>query len=108
MRGVTGERSVLIIFDRNYVSLEFLNYLEGCGIKYLIRLHKGDYKAETGKMEGEEVWGGRRRADNKCEGRDRGTGDTGTVPGEVGDREEIPHVEEQQVYMWSRIFWRRW
>ncbi|MDR1316751.1 MAG: transposase [Spirochaetales bacterium] len=42
MREALGERSVLIICDRNYVSLEFLNYLENAGVKYLIRLHKGD------------------------------------------------------------------
>jgi hypothetical protein len=40
----------LIICDRNYVSLEFMNYLEKAGIKYLIRLHSGDYKAEVAGM----------------------------------------------------------
>jgi hypothetical protein len=52
MREAIGERPVLIICDRNYVSLEFMNYLEAAGIKYLIRLHKRDYKAEKRGMEG--------------------------------------------------------
>jgi hypothetical protein len=54
MREAVGERPVRIIFDRNYVSLDFLNYLEGAGVKYLIRLHKGDYKAEVERMTGED------------------------------------------------------
>jgi hypothetical protein len=51
---IVGERPVLILFDRNYVSLEFIDYLEGEGIPYLMRLHKGDYKAEVAGMGGEE------------------------------------------------------
>jgi hypothetical protein len=48
MREGIGERPVLILYDRNYVSLEFLNYLEDAGEKHLIRLHKSDYQAEVG------------------------------------------------------------
>jgi hypothetical protein len=54
MKGVMGDQPVLIIFDRNYVSLEFIDYVEGAGVKYLIRLHQGDYKAEVAGMEGED------------------------------------------------------
>jgi len=38
------------MFDRNYVSLEFMDFLEKSGIKYLIRLHSGDFKAEREAM----------------------------------------------------------
>jgi len=46
LKEITGERPVLIMFDRNYESLEFMDFLEQKGIKYLIRLHKGNYEAE--------------------------------------------------------------
>jgi hypothetical protein len=55
VRQIVGERPVLIVFDRNYVSLEFIDYLEQMGIKYLMRLHKGDYKAEVAGREGQEA-----------------------------------------------------
>jgi hypothetical protein len=54
MREGLGERPVLIICDRNYVSLEFMNYMEMARVHYLIRLHKGDYKGEVGGMKGED------------------------------------------------------
>jgi hypothetical protein len=54
MRAATGERPVLVIYDRNYVSLEFMNYLEAAGVKYLMRLHKSNYKAEVAGMTGED------------------------------------------------------
>jgi hypothetical protein len=50
LRKIVGKLPTLIIFDRNYVSLEFMNYLEKRGIKYLIRLHSGDYKTEVAGM----------------------------------------------------------
>ena len=50
LKAITRERSVLIIFDRNYESLEFVDFLEQEGIKYLIRLHKGNYEAEKAQM----------------------------------------------------------
>jgi len=50
LKEITGERSVLIMFDRNYESLEFMDFLEQKGIKYLIRLYKGNYEAEKSRM----------------------------------------------------------
>ena len=54
MKEITGGRPVLIIFDRNYASLEFADFLEKSGVKYLIRLHKGDYEAERTGMRGND------------------------------------------------------
>jgi hypothetical protein len=50
LKKIAGELPTLIIFDRNYVSLEFMNYLEKMGIKYLIRLRSGNYKTEVAGM----------------------------------------------------------
>jgi len=57
MKEITGDKSVLIMFDRNYASLEFMSFLEKSGVKYLIRLHEKNFKAEREKMKGadEEV-----------------------------------------------------
>jgi hypothetical protein len=52
LKGITGNRPVLIMFDRNYASLEFVDFLEESGVKYLIRLHSTDYKAEAAQMHG--------------------------------------------------------
>ena len=49
---ILGERPVLVLFDRNYVSLEFMDILEKKGIKYLMRLRSSDYKAEAAGMQG--------------------------------------------------------
>ena len=38
MQHIIGEEPVLIVFDRNYVSLECMMYLEQTGGKYLFRL----------------------------------------------------------------------
>jgi hypothetical protein len=54
IKEITGEKPVLIVFDRNYVSLEFLHYLEENGVKYLIRLDKWKYKAEVSGMKGRD------------------------------------------------------
>jgi hypothetical protein len=54
VREIVGSRPVLIIFDRNYASLEFIDYLEKAGLNYLIRLPKGNYKAEVGGMGSED------------------------------------------------------
>ena len=54
LKEIAGERPVLIMFDRNYASLEFMDTLERAGVKYLIRLHEKDYKAERARMEGED------------------------------------------------------
>jgi IS4 transposase len=56
IREILGDRPVLLIFDRNYGSLEFINYAEKAGINYLIRLRKGNYKAEVEGMEGRDEW----------------------------------------------------
>ena len=52
VKQISGERPLLILFDRNYASLEFMDYLERAGIKYLIRVQSNAYKAELGQMEG--------------------------------------------------------
>ena len=54
LKRILGGRPVLILFDRNYVSLEFLDVLEKKGIKYLMRLQSGAYKAEVAGMQGED------------------------------------------------------
>jgi hypothetical protein len=54
VKAITGERPVLFIYDRNYVSVEFIDYLEKMGVKYLIRLKKGNYKQEMAGMESED------------------------------------------------------
>ena len=50
LKAIAGEKPVLIMFDRNYESLEFMDFMEREGIKYLIRLHKGNYEAEKAQM----------------------------------------------------------
>jgi len=50
LKEIIGERPVLIMFDRNYASLEFVDFLEKSMVKFLIRLHKGDYQAEHARM----------------------------------------------------------
>ena len=57
LKETVGDRPVLILFDRNYASLEFVDFLEKSGVNYLIRLHKANYKAERAGMKGadEEV-----------------------------------------------------
>ena len=50
LKGIAGERPALIMFDRNYASLEFADFLEKSGVKYLIRLRKGNYAAEQAGM----------------------------------------------------------
>jgi hypothetical protein len=57
LKEIIGEQPVIIMFDRNYESLEFMDFLDRKGIKYLIRLHKGNYEAEKAQMRGadEEV-----------------------------------------------------
>ena len=50
LKETVTERPVLIMFDRNYASLEFVHFLEKSGVKYLIRLHERDFKAERAQM----------------------------------------------------------
>ena len=42
---------VLILFDRGYPSIEFIDYLEAEGIQYLFRLSSNDYKKEREDMD---------------------------------------------------------
>jgi hypothetical protein len=51
LKEVVGDRPVLIMFDRNYASIEFMDFLEKAGIKYLIRLRSIDYKTERAGMQ---------------------------------------------------------
>jgi len=51
LKEVVGEQPVIIMFDRGYLSIEFMEFLEKAGIKYLMRLPKGSYKAEIAGME---------------------------------------------------------
>ena len=46
LRETIGNRPALLMFDRNYSSLEFVDFLEKSGVKYLIRLHSTDFSAE--------------------------------------------------------------
>jgi hypothetical protein len=50
LKEIVGDRPTLIMFDRNYESLEFMDFLEKAGVKYLIRLHKGNYETEKARM----------------------------------------------------------
>ena len=54
LKEIVGERPVVIMFDRNYASLEFVDFLEKSGVKYLIRLHNGDYTAERAGMKSDD------------------------------------------------------
>jgi hypothetical protein len=38
LKEIVGDCPALIMFDRNYASLEFVDFLEESGVKYLIRL----------------------------------------------------------------------
>jgi hypothetical protein len=54
LKEITGGKPVLIVFDRYYASLEFLDILEKAGIKYLVRVQKGRYNTEFRQMQGED------------------------------------------------------
>ena len=47
---VVGDSSVLLIFDRGYPSIEFIDYLQEQGFMYLFRLSSNDYKQERERM----------------------------------------------------------
>jgi len=48
------KKTVLIIMDRGYPSIEFIHFLEKQGINYLIRLSSNDYKKERENTEKED------------------------------------------------------
>ena len=56
LRETIGDRSVLLMFDRNYLSLEFADFLEKSGVKYLIWLHSVDFSAERTGMSKKDEW----------------------------------------------------
>lgn len=41
---------ILVIFDRSYPAVDFVDYLESQGIRYLFRLFSNDYIAERTRM----------------------------------------------------------
>jgi hypothetical protein len=50
VREIIGERKAIMLFDRNYPSLEFLQFIRGKGFSYIIRLRSTDYKAERTRL----------------------------------------------------------
>jgi IS4 transposase len=54
VKSITEERPLLVIFDRGYPSIEFINFLEKSGISYLIRLSKTIYRKERNAMLSED------------------------------------------------------
>lgn len=44
------KQPILVIFDRGYPAIEFVDFLESQEIHYLFRLSSNDYKAERAKM----------------------------------------------------------
>ena len=56
LKETIGERKALVLFDRLYGALEFINFLEEQGVKYIIRLQAGRYKAEVSGMRRKDEW----------------------------------------------------
>jgi hypothetical protein len=54
VKKIIGEQPALIIFDRGYPSLEFINFLEKHGINYLIRLKSSNYRKERNNKESDD------------------------------------------------------
>jgi hypothetical protein len=54
VRDIIGEREAVIVFDRNYPSIELIQFIEKQGFKYVIRLSSEDYKAERSKIKGRD------------------------------------------------------
>lgn len=54
LREMGIRQPLLVIFDRGYPSIEFIDFLETEGIHYLIRLSSNDYKAERKQMQSED------------------------------------------------------
>jgi len=54
LKEIVGGRPVIVMFDRNYASLEFMDFLEKAGVKYLIRLSEAAFKAEVGGMKAKD------------------------------------------------------
>lgn len=56
VKETVGGRKLLMLFDRGYASLEFIDFLEKSGVNYLIRLQPGNFKAEAALMCGNDEW----------------------------------------------------
>lgn len=54
-KSISKEEAV-IIFDRNYPSIEFINYLEENKVKYLMRMQKNIYIKEKKSMKSNDEW----------------------------------------------------
>jgi hypothetical protein len=54
IEGIIGKEKALILFDRNYPSLDLLNVLDEKGIQYVIRLNSRAYKEEREGSRGGE------------------------------------------------------
>lgn len=52
---IIGKERFIIVFDRNYPSIGFINYLDELGIKYVIRLQNKMYLKERNEA-GEDGW----------------------------------------------------
>lgn len=50
LKNMKLKQPILVIFDRGYPAIEFVDFLETQGIHYLLRLSSNDYKAERTKM----------------------------------------------------------
>lgn len=50
LKNVELKQPILVIFDRGYPAIEFVDFLESQGIHYLFRLSSNDYKAERARM----------------------------------------------------------
>lgn len=50
LKNIKLKQPILVIFDRGYPAIEFVDFLESQGIHYLFRLSSNDYKAERTKM----------------------------------------------------------
>jgi rhodanese-related sulfurtransferase len=51
VKEIIGDKPILLICDRGYMSLEFVQFLEEKGINYLIRLRTINYQSERREME---------------------------------------------------------
>ena len=54
LKNMRLKQPILVIFDRGYPALEFVDFLESQGIHYLFRLSSNDYIAERTKMKSQD------------------------------------------------------
>ncbi len=50
VKGFYGEQEIIMVFDRYYFGISFINILEEKGIKYIIRMKENQYKKEKAEM----------------------------------------------------------